>query len=153
MRKASVLHSLSFMILHFLNHVNILVLHESAFFFSLKNQVDDSEFVYRLYNMADSGAWFIKNSLERNQAWGIRCKNLKAWLKTMYMYCKNGSSQNATAVDLNVCCSRKYEEVPIQQIWEPIRRWHNGGHNPPTDVIKNWCTLDWRELSRRNRSC
>lgn len=56
MRKASVLHSLSFMILHFLNHVNILVLHERAFFFSLKNQVDDSEFVYRLYNMADSGA-------------------------------------------------------------------------------------------------
>ena len=28
----------------------------ARFFFSLKNQVDDSEFVYRLYNMADSGA-------------------------------------------------------------------------------------------------
>ena len=153
MRKASVLHLLSFIILHFLNHVTILVLHESAFFFlwKIRSTIPSSFIVCIIWPIQARDSY--KNSLERNQAWGIRCKNLKAWVKTIYMYCKNGSLQNATAVDLNACCSRKYEEVPIQQIWEPIRRWHNGGHNPPTDVIKNWCTLDWRELSRRNRSC
>ena len=40
----------------------------ARFFFSLKNQVDDSEFVYRLYNMAVQARDSYKNSLERNQA-------------------------------------------------------------------------------------
>ena len=48
MRKASVLHSVSFIILHFLNHVTSLVLHESAPFFFFFNEKSRRLFRTRL---------------------------------------------------------------------------------------------------------